>query len=165
MVTQLAVRFQCPHKCLTFFWCCRDEPSSAQRQVAFDTMQLYQALHTQALAGIVCAMSCKRAPTWLSYYSCCLNCCCPHADQDRTARLQSILEYSQEIAAVLRAACGRSVSHRSCMFALEHSSSKLCNTFSMSCVLHFGSHPQCNLLSNTSVYMKACLRIKVLTSC
>lgn len=55
-----------------------DEPSSAQRQVAFDTMQLYQALHTQALA-----------------------------DQDRTVRLQSILEYSQEIAVVLRAACGR----------------------------------------------------------
>ena len=30
---------------------CRDEPSSAQRQVAYDTMKLYQALHTQALQG------------------------------------------------------------------------------------------------------------------
>ena len=29
----------------------RDEPSSAQRQVAYDTMKLYRALHTQALQG------------------------------------------------------------------------------------------------------------------
>ena len=29
----------------------RDEPSSAQRQVAYDTMKLYRALHTQALRG------------------------------------------------------------------------------------------------------------------
>ena len=37
----------------------------------------------------------------------CLNCYHSSADQDRTARLQSILEYSQEVAAVLRAASGR----------------------------------------------------------
>ena len=30
---------------------CRDEPSSSQRQVAYDTMKLYRAIHTQALQG------------------------------------------------------------------------------------------------------------------
>ena len=30
---------------------CRDEPSSSQRQVAYDTMKLYRALHTQASQG------------------------------------------------------------------------------------------------------------------
>ncbi|KAL3146174.1 hypothetical protein ABBQ32_002884 [Trebouxia sp. C0010 RCD-2024] len=55
-----------------------DEPSSSQRQVAYDTMKLYRALHTQALQ-----------------------------DHDKAARLQSILEYSQEITSVLQAACSR----------------------------------------------------------
>lgn len=35
----------------------RDEPSSAQRQVAYDTMKLYRALHTQALQGESAAAS------------------------------------------------------------------------------------------------------------
>lgn len=58
-----------------------DEPSSAQRQVAYDTMKLHKALHTQAMS-----------------------------EQDKAARLQSIIEYSQEVASVLLAACARPAS-------------------------------------------------------
>ena len=36
---------------------CRDEPSSAQRQVAYDTMKLHKALHTQAMSGETCSFA------------------------------------------------------------------------------------------------------------
>lgn len=82
----------------------RDEPSSAQRQVAYDTMKLYRALHTQALQG-------KSAPEVvapaLPQYASCSKHIHFATDQDKATRLQSILEYSQEVTSVLQAACRR----------------------------------------------------------
>ncbi len=79
----------------------RDEPSSAQRQVAYDTMKLHRALHTQAMSGETCSFAWPHLElvnkTPLSIL----------AEQDKAARLQSIIEYSQEVASVLLAACSR----------------------------------------------------------
>ena len=90
----------------------RDEPSSAQRQVAYDTMKLYRALHTQALQG----ESAVFAPVLYTHFVLFIeneerlqqdNDMALAADQDKATRLQGILEYSQEITSVLQAACSR----------------------------------------------------------